>query len=287
MNHRRAFTLIELLVVIAIIAILAAILFPVFAQAKAAAKKTASISNTKQDELAILMYAGDNDDYVPPATSWNPQASPGNGLVSFGNGWASPWTWLIAPYCKDGGVLMDPQAQATPDYSNNQTITDILYPNYGYNYVWLSAWDGTAEHPISSTAAASPAETVLISNKWAEPETNLPPGYFLGFNFSYAAQDPLLNMTVEVPDCYDIPQYCVNNWGVDSFTTANTIAAGRNTGANAIRAGGQVVTGWLDGHAKAMSPGALAAGTTWTATATPAQVTYTPDYLTKYLWDLQ
>ncbi len=62
---KRAFTLIELLVVIAIIAILAAILFPVFAQAKAAAKKTVCLSNVKQQALAFTMYANDNDDWTP------------------------------------------------------------------------------------------------------------------------------------------------------------------------------------------------------------------------------
>lgn len=62
---RRAFTLIELLVVIAIIAILAAILFPVFAQAKEAAKKTTCVSDTKQSALAAIMYAGDWDDVLP------------------------------------------------------------------------------------------------------------------------------------------------------------------------------------------------------------------------------
>src|SRR5687768_15868054 len=62
---RRAFTLIELLVVIAIIAILAAILFPVFAQAKEAAKKTQCLSNTKQTVLGALMYAADYDDVIP------------------------------------------------------------------------------------------------------------------------------------------------------------------------------------------------------------------------------
>jgi prepilin-type N-terminal cleavage/methylation domain-containing protein len=65
MSLRRAFTLIELLVVIAIIAILAAILFPVFAQAKEAAKKTQCVSNTKQTALAAIMYAGDTDDVLP------------------------------------------------------------------------------------------------------------------------------------------------------------------------------------------------------------------------------
>src|SRR4051812_31157002 len=63
--HRKAFTLIELLVVIAIIAILAAILFPVFAQAKLAAKKTQSLSNSKQINLGIQMYMNDQDDRYP------------------------------------------------------------------------------------------------------------------------------------------------------------------------------------------------------------------------------
>ena len=65
MRHQKAFTLIELLVVIAIIAILAAILFPVFARAKEAAKKTSCLSNTKQNALAVLMYVDDSDGRFP------------------------------------------------------------------------------------------------------------------------------------------------------------------------------------------------------------------------------
>ena len=63
----RGFTLIELLVVIAIIAILAAILFPVFAQARAAARKAACTSNMKQIGLAMQGYSTDYDGYMPPS----------------------------------------------------------------------------------------------------------------------------------------------------------------------------------------------------------------------------
>jgi prepilin-type N-terminal cleavage/methylation domain-containing protein len=68
---RNAFTLIELLVVIAIIAILAAILFPVFAQAKVAAKKTVDLSNLKQLGTAMVMYAGDSDDQLGDSINYN------------------------------------------------------------------------------------------------------------------------------------------------------------------------------------------------------------------------
>src|SRR5579864_4498016 len=64
-SPRRAFTLIELLVVIAIIAILAAILFPVFAQARASARAISCVSNVKQFALGVLMYAQDYDETIP------------------------------------------------------------------------------------------------------------------------------------------------------------------------------------------------------------------------------
>src|SRR3954470_12195306 len=91
----RGFTLIELLVVIAIIAILAAILFPVFAQAKEAAKKTACLSNSKQIGLGLIMYSADADDRTPGCLE---TITPING----GFGWPHiPYDRQIGPYIKN------------------------------------------------------------------------------------------------------------------------------------------------------------------------------------------
>lgn len=98
MSKNRAFTLIELLVVIAIIAILAAILFPVFAQAKTAAKRTQSLSNIKQLGTASLIYATDYDDLFVSS-----YASASNNF-----GWQQSWIMLTLPYMKSYGIVKDP-----------------------------------------------------------------------------------------------------------------------------------------------------------------------------------
>ena len=130
MSTRKAFTLIELLVVIAIIAILAAILFPVFAQAKLAAKKSADLSNSKQLSLAQVIYCGDNDDLYPgtPYTDYNNTAffgiaktlgfndksvvSPTTGEVM------TNWIGATVPYLKSIEILASPGGVRGP---NDQT----------------------------------------------------------------------------------------------------------------------------------------------------------------------
>src|SRR5579862_4993311 len=99
--HLHAFTLIELLVVIAIIAILAAILFPVFAQAKEAAKKTACLSNSKQLGLAMMMYCNDNEDTMPGLLAG---VTPINGGTIY---WI-PYDQQIAAYVKNWQIFKCP-----------------------------------------------------------------------------------------------------------------------------------------------------------------------------------
>lgn len=117
--RRRAFTLIELLVVIAIIAILAAILFPVFAQAKAAAKITSSISNLKQLGMALQMYSADTDDLVVP---------------EYGTSYQSTDTWVgrVFPYVKNRSIFWDP----TKGERQGDDFPDPYYPGYVYKWQW-------------------------------------------------------------------------------------------------------------------------------------------------------
>src|SRR5262245_47562578 len=146
MNRRApAFTLIELLVVIAVIAILAAILFPVFAQARATARKAACASNLKQIGLAFTMYAQDYDEMLVP--HWQDRTG------------IPDWKTLLDPYIKRGEntelFRRDYRAELNI-WVDPGKIGEQNRAGYGHNWSVLGGgWFSTAQPPGAGTRAAS------------------------------------------------------------------------------------------------------------------------------------
>jgi prepilin-type N-terminal cleavage/methylation domain-containing protein len=116
--RRRGFTLIELLVVIAIIAILAAILFPVFAKAREKARQSSCLSNVKQLMLGVMQYAQDYDEVLPASYY------PGNPAAS------DTWYEKLEPYLKSTQILVCPSEKTR-------------YPGYGWNFDWIGYGSST------------------------------------------------------------------------------------------------------------------------------------------------
>jgi prepilin-type N-terminal cleavage/methylation domain-containing protein len=275
--RKRAFTLIELLVVIAIIAILAAILFPVFAQAKVAAKKAACISNMKQWCLAHQMYWGDFDD-----------------MVSL---WQYHYNFsVIAPqYDRDLGNLLFPyvknqQLSVTPGspIAYNPRLTDPNFPNpngltgqdkidqqifntgwltdYGYNYQPLVGFfacpSGTPQcpfgymwNPQKATAVQNPGDTILsITGVFDRDATG---GVITGGQLPI---DPPCRYWSDLTDTLapapygNSGRYYYGGWRPDLPLAWNVYGGVWPYYSN------KATTGFMDGHAKPLNIGAIAAG---------------------------
>lgn len=181
---KKAFTLIELLVVIAIIAILAAILFPVFAQAKLAAKKTSDLSNLKQVGTSLYIYVNDFDDTLPPyRTKHIPNPFSGSAYVTGDSANRTFISQLMQPYEKSYAIWMsplNPAAWVNENKSCNPAVGDDDNQNAGdgcsygaqnsygvNNYLFTAGASGNASFspdPLSTTAVAQPSYTLLIVN---------------------------------------------------------------------------------------------------------------------------
>ncbi len=169
------FTLIELLVVIAIIAILAAILFPVFARARENARRTSCQSNLKQIGLGLLQYVGDYDETLP----FSFFGTSGNSTPAGSTPDNYKWMDAIQPYLKSEQVFNCPSDSATNLYHFRDGLN---YGSYGLNGAYGSGPDNTTP-PRSSTlylvkmaALATPSTTVWVADNNNAPSTTNPNG---------------------------------------------------------------------------------------------------------------
>ncbi|MHB8996903.1 MAG: prepilin-type N-terminal cleavage/methylation domain-containing protein [Armatimonadota bacterium] len=156
--RRTGFTLIELLVVIAIIAILAAILFPVFAKAREKARQTSCLSNQRQISTAIAAYVQDYDEMIFPSCT-GCYGNPTLKGVVYPTVWIAYganlilWMDLIYPYVKNTQLFRCPSASALTQGTN-----------YGFNYLYLgNNASGVSATVYSLASVIAPAETVVVA----------------------------------------------------------------------------------------------------------------------------
>ena len=161
----RGFTLIELLVVIAIIAILAAILFPVFARARENARRASCQSNLKQIGLGLMQYTQDYDERLPPSRA--------TGHIYFGafDNQAMPWHLAVQPYTKSFQLFKCPSSTLTGNVNwSNMGAGDIISQSYVCNgtgnTTYNPMWGGL--QPMNEAGAAGGGTSLARLNNVAQ-----------------------------------------------------------------------------------------------------------------------
>ncbi len=229
-HNRAGFTLIELLVVIAIIAVLSAILFPVFAQARNKARQSACSSNEKQLMLGISQYVQDYDEELPPIWSAD------GGLSSRVN--TVLWNQIIFSYVKNKEVFICPEDQyknapvsswAEPNPTNNMKPFHSSYiPNIQVFNPWLPIGLGAINSSSSTICLTDGAMTSNTSAPFVSDKSNKK-------SEAWILQDPTSDNN--------------NTYGSNLVSTSNPDWA-----APGVVHSGMVEVGFMDGHIKAMKP---------------------------------
>lgn len=175
---RSGFTLIELLVVIAIIAILAAILFPVFAQAREKARAVSCLSNFKQLGIGFAMYLQDYDEMVLPRYNACPSTGPAPTPDA-----ETLWTYTIQPYVKNKQIFICPSTTPTAKFADTWNTRGL--PSSGYNQT-ISGWyyitaDGCGQMILPTLPTIQyPAKNVMFADSMPGAVADGYRGYLFG-----------------------------------------------------------------------------------------------------------
>jgi len=180
--NRQGFTLIELLVVIAIIAILAAILFPVFAQARERARMTACVSNAKQLGMAVMMYVNDYDENLPPSTNYTVPITLPQRI----------WPMTVQPYVKNKDIFKCPSATNT-EFPEDWSVRGVG----SIGYTTVTAYDPQQIEGFATTVVLAqleePARTPLFGDTASGPTDRKYRGFtFDPYNGTPNPRDPRL-----------------------------------------------------------------------------------------------
>ena len=155
-QSRHGFTLIELLVVIAIIAVLSAILFPVFAQARESARKATCLSHEKEIGTAIMMYVNDYDEMYPMGYYYE--------LGGATAGRRDQWCYNIQPYVKNNAIFKCLTDFIPTPPASSSGYMDLTVPALSYipNYAIMPAHDGGT---VNMASVGTPASVIIIAEK--------------------------------------------------------------------------------------------------------------------------
>jgi prepilin-type N-terminal cleavage/methylation domain-containing protein/prepilin-type processing-associated H-X9-DG protein len=213
---RRGFTLIELLVVIAIIAILAAILFPVFAQARDKARQTACLSNHKQIGTAIMMYAQDYDETFVPMWSY----------ATVNGKWKQElWPRLLMPYVKNKPVFKEPsngsRTGMDADEFSGQANKSIAQNGWEGIFVGMGRNACLPDFGFPMAQVSAPADSIAMSDTRLEylktpPNPLQDHGYYLVF-YKVPFGDKLCPKTQAASGNYALPTYWHSGGGNVTF----------------------------------------------------------------------